>query len=471
MATANVEARLRRWSEPAPGVIGKVDRRRARSAIILLSVLVPLGVASFLASLFIAGGFKPFDSGSIGAVVGLALLGACIPIARTNSYRVAINASILITALTIRAVWYAIAPFDGILYFLALPIFMGGLLAGSRGAALASGLSLAIGVVSILQGRVEYPTAVASFLIIIGAVDVLLTLQTERDAEEIERATEAERVSRAAARAQEEMRVQTIANVAHDLASPLTPIKIQLSLLSTDAPPKSSSLRILNANALQLERLINDLKDLSQLEMGKLRLNRERVNVRTLLQTAADSFRPLAEAKGVALSLVMEPHDLQVVGDEGRLEQVVYNFTTNALKFTPTGGRITLNAGIVSSDQMIEVRVNDTGSGLAPEQIAQLFKPFSQVHDASDKTKTGSGLGLFISKGIVEAHGGHVSVESDGPGHGSTFILRLPVAPDAPSVPPLSTQRADAGPAGDWRPRPAGIPSPNASADSNPQVP
>jgi signal transduction histidine kinase len=165
-----------------------------------------------------------------------------------------------------------------------------------------------------------------------------------------------------------------------------------------------------------------------RLEGGELRLSRRPTDLAELCRQAVDTLAPAAAERGVALE-AHAPGPLQADLDPGRITQVVYNLVSNALKFTPPGGRVTVRAE--ASDGSATVSVTDTGAGMGPSQLDRLFRPFSQVHDPASVKRAedkGTGLGLYISKGLVEAHGGSIRADSAGPGQGSTFTFRLPLA-------------------------------------------
>ncbi|HJQ93793.1 MAG TPA: PAS domain-containing sensor histidine kinase [Candidatus Thermoplasmatota archaeon] len=233
-------------------------------------------------------------------------------------------------------------------------------------------------------------------------------------------------------RESQRQRIHLLQQLAHDLASPLSPVKIQLRLLQDHVPAdRKTGLAIVKRNVDHIQRLVEDIKDVARLEGGDLRLDRRPTDLAALARQAAETLAPSAAERQVEVALDA-PAALPLHADAGRLTQVLYNLVGNALKFTPAGGRVELQ--VATLDGLAEVRVRDTGAGMRPDQLERLFKPFSQVHDPAAAKKPedkGSGLGLYISKGIVEAHGGSVAAESGGPGHGSTFTFRLPVAPPA----------------------------------------
>jgi signal transduction histidine kinase len=224
-------------------------------------------------------------------------------------------------------------------------------------------------------------------------------------------------------------RIHLLQQLAHDMASPLSPVKIQLRLLRGRVGPEGENgLAIVQRNVEHIQRLVEDVKDVARLEGGDLKLRRQRADLRELARQAVESLAPAAAERQVRLD-VEAPAPLPVDADAGRVTQVLYNLVGNALKFTPPGGRIEVAASAAGG--FAGVRVRDTGAGMRPDQLERLFKPFSQVHDTAAVKRPedkGSGLGLYISKGIVEAHGGSIAAESGGPGQGSTFTFRLALA-------------------------------------------
>lgn len=225
----------------------------------------------------------------------------------------------------------------------------------------------------------------------------------------------------------EATRIQIVNNLAHDLMTPLTPIKIQLHLLSAN-PPVADSVRhaaieMVVRNVAHMERLIGDLKDYARIESGHLTLRRASHDLGRMIESYVDTFRKLAEERRIRLE-ASAAAGLNAEVDMDRITQVLYNLLSNALKFTPAGGRVQVEG--TRGDAGVFVSVADTGSGLSPEEIGRLFQPFEQVHDRTAVKERGTGLGLFISKGIVEAHGGKIWAESPGPGKGARFMVSIP---------------------------------------------
>lgn len=226
----------------------------------------------------------------------------------------------------------------------------------------------------------------------------------------------------------EASRNQMLRTATHELRTPLTVLVLQLQMLRAAMPEADAQQRrvldVLERNVARLARLVQDIVDVARLQAGTL-LQTQPTDLATVARDAVASFRAPADAAGVALDLEAE-EGVVVEADPQRLGQVLDNLVGNALKFTPPGGRVAVR--VLGKPGVALLEVQDTGAGLTPDQRAQLFQPFIQVHGAA---KGGSGLGLFIAKGIVKQHRGSIGAESAGPGQGSRFWVRLPRAATA----------------------------------------
>jgi len=242
----------------------------------------------------------------------------------------------------------------------------------------------------------------------------------------------------------QDLRTNFTSMLVHDLRSPITVVSAYADLLGQGgAGPVSERQRQLvgkiQESCGRMVRLIGEILDLSKLEAGKLHLEMQRFDVGGLAAEVVERFGPSAANKGIDLSICQAGPPYDVLGDAGRLDQVLMNLLGNALKFTRRGGRITVEVALRGSE--IELSVADTGPGIAPSELPLLFERFSQASAARATATPGSGLGLLICRHLVEAHSGRIWAESE-LGQGSRFIVRLPVAiggvRDAPPKPPSS---------------------------------
>jgi PAS domain S-box-containing protein len=239
-----------------------------------------------------------------------------------------------------------------------------------------------------------------------------------------------------------------LALLGHELRNPLAPIKNALRILELkgDDPAVVGRARaMIDRQATQLTRLVDELLDASRIARGKVRLTAEPLDLAALVRTAVGDHRHEAEAAGLAVELAAPPGPVRVRGDAARLTQVVTNLWANAIKFTPSGGRVSVRVAAEGADAVLTV--SDTGVGIDPAAIPTLFQPFRQVDADPARTKGGLGLGLSVVRGLVELHGGRVEAASAGAGRGATFTVRLPLGAAAPA--PAAVPAA--GPAGGGR--------------------
>jgi PAS domain S-box-containing protein len=235
-----------------------------------------------------------------------------------------------------------------------------------------------------------------------------------------------------------------LAQLSHELRTPLTPVLMTVASLKDDhALPEYAreQLADVERNVLLESRLIDDLLDLTRITAGKLRLREERCNVRFLLLSAVELVRDDAQQKGLRLQVELTHASNRIRGDSSRLQQVFWNLIQNAVKFTPTGGTITVTSSLLhgedGSEPRLRVEVRDDGIGFDPEVASSLFEPFQRGHIANDHRFPGLGLGLAIVKAVVDLHDGSIAAHSDGMNHGATFTLELPAC-----VPPAESDTA-----------------------------
>ncbi|MCA1811854.1 MAG: PAS domain-containing sensor histidine kinase [Halobacteriales archaeon] len=228
---------------------------------------------------------------------------------------------------------------------------------------------------------------------------------------------------------------------AHELNTPLTPLRLQTHLLLSGSlggleGRQRHAVEIVDRNVNRLATLVQEILDVARLQGGRLKVLVGPVDLPGAINEAVDSFAETARRLSIDLAVQAEP-GLAVQVDRGRLLQILFNLLSNALKFTPAGGQVSLQGTVDGSSACIDVR--DSGSGMTPNQIARLFQPFTQVHDTQALTVPGTGLGLYICRGLAEAMGGRIEALSEGPGKGSTFRLHLPLAAERPAVPAPAT--------------------------------
>lgn len=252
-------------------------------------------------------------------------------------------------------------------------------------------------------------------------------LQARKEAERLQRAA-AERLVLAETHLEETETATTfLHSTVHEIRTPMSPMAIHLHLLATGAlgpltERQHESVAILRRNVNRLAALTRDVSDVGRIRRGQLSLAIERIDLAALARETAQTFEPACRADNVRLDVVSD-EKLDVEADASRLEQVLLNLLTNAQKATPPGGLITVRTSRTAQEIIVEVA--DTGVGLEPEEAAGLFQPFAQAGTSSSKKK-GTGLGLYISRGIIEAHGGRIWCQSDGRGSGTTFGFALP---------------------------------------------
>ena len=227
---------------------------------------------------------------------------------------------------------------------------------------------------------------------------------------------------------------QFLANVSHELRTPLNSVIGFSELLLTgqvEGAPLSDTqrdyLETISRNGRHLLQLINELLDLSKIAAGRMDLHLEPVPLDALFREAVDSVRAQLEARRHRLALELAAQSVSVTADRGRVLQILLNLLSNAIKFTPDGGLVTLAARVEGGGRHVRVTVTDTGIGIAPQDQARLFQEFVQLDAAPSRRYEGTGLGLALSKRLVELHGGAIGVES-ALGKGSTFWFTLPRA-------------------------------------------
>lgn len=403
--------------------MGTNTARRIRLTAALLLVLIPLAFAYLLPV-----GPRPDNLREFIVITGtmlgliLAYILARSPYPTPSGWLV-----VLLPWLAISIAWQSssTAPNISIMYFGLVPIILAGLVLNLRaaigfaafnilGAAFVTLRPDAAGVQAdsgALQSALFF-LVTATPLVLLGAGFL------ERSARQTEQANQRLREA-------ERYRLELLNVIAHDLASPLTPVQLQMHVLKAKVGD-TKGFGILQRNINHLQRLVGDVRDLSRIEMDRLQLDRRETDLATLVHQTAEGFAQTATERRITPDIQADAA-LPVHADPDRLNQVLYNLMTNALKFSPDGSTIRINA--TRNNGHARVIVQDQGRGLAPADIPRLFQPFSQVHDRNQYEEKGTGLGLYIAKGIIEGHGGRIWAESEGLGHGATFAFEIPVLP------------------------------------------
>jgi signal transduction histidine kinase/ActR/RegA family two-component response regulator len=264
---------------------------------------------------------------------------------------------------------------------------------------------------------------------VIGTITIIDDV-TERIAHEqqlvrlLAREQSARREAEAANRAKDEF----LATVSHELRTPLNAIAGWVQILrkgGSDADTFAHGVDIIDRNVKTQTKIIEDILDVSRIITGKLNLDVAPVNLVQVIEAALESVRLAAEVKALRLHTIFDAPDILVSGDPNRLQQVVWNLVSNAIKFTPKAGTVRIRLGRAGSQA--EITVSDTGKGISPEFLPFVFDRFRQADSTSTRNHSGLGLGLAIVRHLVEMHGGTVHATSQGEGHGAAFIVRLPL--------------------------------------------
>ncbi len=270
---------------------------------------------------------------------------------------------------------------------------------------------------------------------ILAVALVALYFFTRKNLRELEAAREAtgrllaaERAAHSEAAQANRLKDEFLALVSHELRSPLNAMLGWTSLLKEGAQDEKElreGLETIDRNARAQARLVDDLLDVSRIIAGKVRLVITEVNLRAITASVIESLRPAAVARGVKVQLHATSEPAEVLGDADRLQQVVWNLLSNAIKFTPRGGQVTLS--LEHCDSRVALEVTDTGPGIAPDFLPHVFQRFRQGDASTTRVHGGLGLGLAITRHLVELHGGRISARSEGEGMGATFRVEIPV--------------------------------------------
>jgi PAS domain S-box-containing protein len=267
--------------------------------------------------------------------------------------------------------------------------------------------------------------------VVIGTVTVIEDVR-ERIAAERELRNQIGAAERARALAEEAVRVKDdfLATLSHEMRTPLNAVIGWAQMLrakNLDAERIAHAVEVIERNATAQARLIDDMLDTARIMTGKLRLVSQPVDLSRIALAAVDVVSPTAAAKDVAIESRLQPGVMPMLGDPDRLQQIIWNLLANAIKFTPSGGCVTV--GVERTDELLKLLVSDTGEGIAPEFLPHLFERFQQADPSSNRRNAGLGLGLSLVRQLVELHGGRIGVAST-VGKGSTFTITFPARPE-----------------------------------------
>lgn len=227
----------------------------------------------------------------------------------------------------------------------------------------------------------------------------------------------------------DEHRSHFLKTLGHELRNPLAPLMTSTALLRKLVPTQAAEgpLATLERQIAAIKRLADDLTELTRMGAGRLSLQLETVSMQGLLHSIVEGYRPEADRRGLRLQLLMPGAPIQLRADPARLQQMIANLLSNALKYTPSGGRIWVKASTEQNE--VVIRVEDNGVGIAPDMLPKIFDLFTQESPDSIQSEGGLGIGLALVVELAKLHGGFVEVRSDGKGKGSEFSVRLPMAP------------------------------------------
>ncbi|HEY7497479.1 MAG TPA: hybrid sensor histidine kinase/response regulator [Vicinamibacterales bacterium] len=275
-------------------------------------------------------------------------------------------------------------------------------------------------------GADSYLTDPVSSGVFVATAEALLRLsRAERALKDL---LSREQEARSEAEAANRLKDDFLATLSHELRTPLNAIVGWTTLMRTiemDDDARRKAIEIIERNAKSQAALIEDLLDVSRITQGQLKLAWHSVNLPAIVAAAIDAIRPSADAKGLAITTDMtgDPR-MTVQGDPVRLQQIVWNLLSNAVKFTPPAGRI--ETALTMDDTHVQLSVRDNGRGIRQDFLTLIFDRFRRADPSSTRSEGGLGLGLAITRQLVEMHGGTVTATSDGEGKGATFVVRIP---------------------------------------------
>ena len=319
-----------------------------------------------------------------------------------------------------------------LLYAMALPLAIGWLALAMSAASPSAAFAVSVVVVALTLVLVLLVLRDAAALDRMERAKERAQEEKERSREELAQALVRERDARAHAEAASKAKDEFLNTLSHELRTPLNAI-LGWSRLLRDGPPEPARLQrglaVVERNGRALAQVVADLLDMSRIARGVIQLEKTEVDLVSTVEAAVEAARPPADAKGVRIARSVGDAVPHVVGDTDRLQQIAWNLLTNAVKFTPPGGRIDVR--LSCEDGRAVLSVEDTGVGIAPEYMPHLFERFRQADGSPARAKGGLGLGLALTRELVALHDGTIEAASAGAGMGATFRVSLPAAPGA----------------------------------------
>jgi signal transduction histidine kinase len=293
----------------------------------------------------------------------------------------------------------------------------------------------------LAMGRANYDSNGQAYNMAGVTADITSRKNAEHEREQL---LAREQIARAEAESANRLKDEFLATVSHELRTPLMAILGWTSLLRVgqlDEVATATALETVERNANSQVQLINDLLDVSRIANGQLRLNVQPTELAQIIETAIDAVRPSAEAGDIELEVSLDAQASRIEGDADRLQQVIWNLLTNAVKFTPAGGRVQVR--LQRLDSQVQITVRDSGKGIDPQFLPDVFDRFRQADQTSTRRYGGLGLGLSIVHQLVALHGGSVEAQSEGEGKGATFAVRLPLTSPRDSSAGKRVQRCE----------------------------
>jgi signal transduction histidine kinase/ActR/RegA family two-component response regulator len=393
--------------------------------------LVPLqAIVAWLYGVEAHRGESPLTQVSLPAGLALGLLCAGVLLARPEHGFIQVVVSHGSAGFTARRLLAAIA---------LLPIVLGWVfvVAGLRAARYQAMVGVSLVVVSAIVTGVTVVWLTAREVqrteerrsVVEGALRAEIA-QRRRVEEERAELLDRERAARTEAEHASRAKDEFIATLSHELRTPLNSVLGWARLLRTgklDPAALARAIQAIERGATTQAQIVDDLLDMARIVRGQLRLDARPLDLVPVVEAAIETVRPAAVARDLAIEAMLAPRLPGVLGDPGRLQQVAWNLLTNAIKFTPAGGRVQVR--LERRDSAVVLSIRDDGIGIPPDFVPHVFERFRQADSSTTRAHGGLGLGLAIVRHLVEAHGGTVSAHSDGPGQGSTFRVYLPVAP------------------------------------------